>query len=368
MGKIIMGFWDCSYCDSKAIPGSERDCPNCGRPRPDGTKFYLDKGKLQAVDSKVEKDVRKRGRDWDCKFCGSLNRGDLDTCVSCGASRYDPYAPEPVAPEPEPERRIVETGMRRATEEDMAAVMKPQGFFGRIGDFLGRHKSAFKIGLAVTLAIAAVVGLVFLFMPRPVTFEITDMSWEYRLDIEQYRTVRESDWNIPPGGRLAYTQEEIHHYDKVFDHYETKYRDVIIGYEPVVVGYEDLGNGYFEEITENRPVYGQEPYEEAVYRSEPRYATKYYYDIDKWTHDRYITSSAHDKSPYWPDFKGDDRTFIGAERIGGRKETYYLVGISDKGKPINCNTGYSAWIGLDIGDKVSGKMDILGNFTLDEGE
>ena len=31
MGKIVVGRWDCSYCGTKGIRGSERECPNCGK-------------------------------------------------------------------------------------------------------------------------------------------------------------------------------------------------------------------------------------------------------------------------------------------------------------------------------------------------
>lgn len=42
MGKIVVGRWDCSYCGTKGIRGSERECPNCGRPRGEDVKFYVD--------------------------------------------------------------------------------------------------------------------------------------------------------------------------------------------------------------------------------------------------------------------------------------------------------------------------------------
>ena len=45
-----------------------------------------------------------------------------------------------------------------------------------------------------------------------------------------------------------------------------------------------MGNGYFEEETISTPVYETyyetEEYQEPIYRDEPVYAMKYYYDID----------------------------------------------------------------------------------------
>ena len=63
---------------------------------------------------------------------------------------------------------------------------------------------------------------------------------------------------MPEEARLQDSRLEFSHYQEVLDHYEQKSRQVekhrITGYEEYVVGYRDLGNGYFEEITEQRPI------------------------------------------------------------------------------------------------------------------
>ena len=368
MGKIVMGYWDCGYCDGKRIPGSLRDCPNCGRPRLEGTKFYMDG--VKAVDHDTANDVRKRGRDWSCPYCDSLNRGDTSICASCGGNRNE-FSGDIERPVENSVENVENFGgnvenFGGSLSNISVAKADPDIRTSTRAGFGFLHSKAFRIAMTLLTVALVIAGVVLLLIPKPVTFEITDMSWEYRLDIERYQTIRESDWVMPPDGRLAYTREEIHHYDKVFDHYETKYRDVIVGYDEIVVGYRDLGNGYFEEITRDEPRYGKEAYDEAVYRDEPRYATKYYYDVDRWRHDRYISTSGHDKSPYWADFRPDSGVFIGAERIGGRRETYNLHGISDNGKPIDCSADHSTWSGLGIGDTVSGKRDIFGNFVMDD--
>ena len=80
---------------------------------------------------------------------------------------------------------------------------------------------------------------------------------------------------MPSGARLKYEKNEIYDYEKVVDHYEIKTKQVektrISRYETYVTGYKDLGNGYFEEITDERPVY------ETYYESE-EYKIRY---IDK---------------------------------------------------------------------------------------
>ena len=85
MGKIVVGRWDCSYCGTKGIRGSERECPNCGRPRGEDVKFYVDDPKDYVPEDEATKISKEP--DWMCEFCGSYNSAKLTKCVSCGAER-----------------------------------------------------------------------------------------------------------------------------------------------------------------------------------------------------------------------------------------------------------------------------------------
>ena len=49
MGKHIWGYWDCD-CGCKHIRGDKTDCPGCGRPRNENTKFYNYGGKCRYFD------------------------------------------------------------------------------------------------------------------------------------------------------------------------------------------------------------------------------------------------------------------------------------------------------------------------------
>jgi hypothetical protein len=87
---------------------------------------------------------------------------------------------------------------------------------------------------------------------------------------------------------------------------------------------KDLGNGYFEEITSQRPIYETyyvtETYQEPIYRREPVYQTRYYYEIDKWIVIRHVTTNGTDKKPYWGNtaLKAD-------QREGDRSETFKIL-------------------------------------------
>lgn len=39
--KYIRGYWDCNYCNTKAIDGLIDNCTNCGKQKPSDTKYYM---------------------------------------------------------------------------------------------------------------------------------------------------------------------------------------------------------------------------------------------------------------------------------------------------------------------------------------
>ena len=44
MGKLVMGYWDCPYCDKKEIRGDTAVCPACGQELQPGAKFCMNCG------------------------------------------------------------------------------------------------------------------------------------------------------------------------------------------------------------------------------------------------------------------------------------------------------------------------------------
>ena len=76
------------------------------------------------------------------------------------------------------------------------------------------------------------------------------------------------------------------------------------------------------------PVYNYvdktETYQDPVYENVAINQTKYYYEIDKWVHKRYITTSGADKNPYWGE------VILGVhEREGHHAETYMITCLVD---------------------------------------
>ena len=354
MGKHIWGYWDCSYCGSKHIRGDNKGCPNCGIARDADTHFYLDD---KAPREYVSEKDKNSNPDWICGYCGSANSSFMSKCTQCGADKKDndgDYFNK------HQKRNIVE---QVKTEQDISDISTRvtnnvgASFIEKIKGIMLNTKYKHKIfkGVILTLSIILVtIFCIWLFTPIERQMYIDSFEWQRNIEVQELRTFNESDWSLPSSARLQYTKSEIQCYEDVIDHYETKTRQVehekIVGYEERVVGYRDLGNGQFEEQTVKEPkyetYYETEVYTEPIYRQEPVYATKYYYEIDKWVHDYDIPTSGVDKAPYWGTV-----TLGVKERQGVKSESYYVVGIIDN-KQRKCKIGYSDWERLNQKDTI----------------
>lgn len=138
---------------------------------------------------------------------------------------------------------------------------------------------------------------------------------------------------MPAGGRLLYTNSEIRTYKQVLDHYETKTRQVphqvLDGYTTT---YSNNGNGTFTEhrTPRYRTEYRTETYQDPVYRQEPVYDTKYYYNIDRWVKTRSVKTSGTTDEPYWGTVELKSK-----ERQGSKTESYNVTVSVVKGNGKN---------------------------------
>lgn len=108
--RIVRGYWDCPYCDSKDIDGLVDNCPNCGRHKPENTKYHLKgaiphenkiykKSVVEESDVLTTEELQKAGiskeecdgnhKEWVCSYCNSLNNWADDICTSCGSPRNE---------------------------------------------------------------------------------------------------------------------------------------------------------------------------------------------------------------------------------------------------------------------------------------
>ena len=126
---------------------------------------------------------------------------------------------------------------------------------------------------------------------------------------------------------------------------------------------KNLGNGYFEQKTDRVPVYKTETYTEnvqkPVYRQEPVYATKYYYEIDRWTVVDTAKSSGNDQNPSWPEPKLKD-----GQRTGDKNEHYFVTATyqkkKDKTETEKYEMAFSEWNELKKGEEIELKINMGG--------
>ena len=427
MGKIIEGRWDCSYCGAKGIRGSIRTCPNCGKTRGEDVKFYISDPKDYTKDvvedapdwhcsycdtynknsekvcrncghsrdnedrdyfdiqkkkdpnytSVTDKYVKASGsakKTWTCESCGSENDADAYKCANCGKvkGKRQEYGVNEDENKEQSQRSTFQSYGReperefRGYNKDLDARYKSyrSSYEPKKSSFLERinfQKLAIFGGAVLFLLL-----MLFLLIPKNEELTVESFNWTYKINIEEYKTVQESDWSIPSGGRLQYSREEIRSYDTVLDHYETKTRQVseqvLDGYDTVVTGHRDMGNGYFEEITSQVPryrtEYRTETYEEPVYIQVPVYDTKYYYEIERWIYTRTVTTSNEDKKPYFGEPNLTDK-----ERIKNRETHYVMSGIIND-KTYHLNLDKAEWDKYSVGNVIPVKVNKLGIVTI----
>ena len=417
MGKKIEGYWDCPWCGTKANKGRYRNCPNCGRPRGDSTKFYLIEKDKFVSDSVVPK-----GPDWLCECCDSYNTYSAQFCTSCGAPKgaskdYFDIRKELKRPERsnygnnseskkdsyqkkfDKESSGSDSSFSEESKDDSHYSTNYEAkksndtkkttysnskvelidsekisFFSSLFSAIRDNASKILIALAVIIAI---VGIVYVFLPKEVDLTVDRLTWKREIRVEEYKTVRESDWYIPSGGRLVYTREEVKDHKPIYERQAVqKSERYISGYE-TETEYVDLGNGYFDTVTHQEPIYSTRyytEYEDVLVGYEPIYATKYYYDIERWLYSRSVISNGEKKNqnnvekassdevdssvPYWPN------VFLKSkEREAGRYEQYYVLAYrtNDKKREVKqYSISRSLWDTVVIGSKIKAVVQ-LGN-------
>lgn len=410
MKGVVEGFWDCPYCGTKRIRGRYYYCPNCGKGRGQETQCYPPENITEADLIEDREDIKNP--DWYCEYCDSYFNFKFNYCPNCGAERgkknyFDVRAEQE---EKEARQKAIEAGKeyigstnsghtsydtgKKSSRWDVSydddntddyssshnePVEYPVGhvtptpsiprlrferresFMESVWSFVERNERPILVTILV-LAFLALMAL--LLMPRYDKVDVTGKSWTREITVESYEWVDRSGWSLPAGADLQYTQEEIHHYDKVYDHtesYEVPYTVTeLVGYNEYTVTH-DRGNGYFDVETVRDPIYESHTeyrteYRD-VYRDEPVYATKYYYKIQEWVYNRSYHSYGKEDEPYWPDYELHGNK----ERIGGRFGTYTITGMR-KNKEKSYTTDFDLWNTIHIGQTYEFKV-VLGQIV-----
>src|SRR6185436_13230966 len=95
-------FWDCAFCDTKALLGkTNRFCPNCGAPQDPAKRYFPEAGK------EVKANTEYEGVDVSCPACQTPNGAKAKCCKHCGsplneAGKVALVARQSNAPKPPP--------------------------------------------------------------------------------------------------------------------------------------------------------------------------------------------------------------------------------------------------------------------------
>jgi len=385
---IREGAWDCLHCGMKRNRGPEKFCGGCGAPRGDNVKFYLPED-ARVVEDEEELRRAKAGPDWNCRYCGGDNQGYNNFCTGCGAGKDGsaprktteykideiPHSGEDLKKEEKEHVKGSKSDFKKEKKEPKRrkSGQKPgEGDPGRktSGNYLFAKiaGTAGCVGLSAIVLILIVIGLFLAFRTHEVSLEVTGLNWERTIAIEEFRTITEEGWEgeLPSDARYISESREIHHYEQVQVGTETETRTVTrqvqTGTESVKVGVKDMGNGYFEDVYEDRPVY--EEVEETVteevpvYEDKPVYRQKITYEVDRWVPDRTEKASGTDRNrPVWPEF-----TLGNEEREGVRQENYTVTLVDSKGKSYKYKaSSYQEWEKFEKGKSYKAKITGLGS-------
>jgi hypothetical protein len=209
--------------------------------------------------------------------------------------------------------------------------------------FLSLPIEARWIGLGVTVAliIAITVWAVFV-RTTTVSAEVAGKTWKREIEVQKFQTLRQSDWSHPSDAYNITSDQEIRYYVQVVAYYTE---------EPYSCG----------TLKNPETCYRQEP----VYRQQPVYGTKYYYDVDRWARDRWLTTTGEYDTPTWAAIP---KTFanvatLGNEREGStRKETYTVhVVCSDHKCDDTLNINLTKFLVITEGEHVTANKTVTGN-------
>lgn len=328
---VLRGAWDCPFCGRKHIDGPSKFCPSCGVARPANVKFYLPDDAIIVKDEEELK-IAHSGPNWICNFCGSDNPSYNKFCPSCGAScdgtkkrevsiqRFDKKDNNNTPPPTEEKANNTST----ANSTTKTKVKKKAS------------------GIPALIIIGVIFFLIYFFFIKTDTkiVKIKSVHWEKIAKVEVFKTLQKEDWQnqVPSDARVISRERKFKKYKQVQIGSQRKTRTVTkkiqTGTKRVKVGVKDLGNGYFEEVYEDQPVYEdreiEEEYDEPIYRQDPVYDISIKYLIDRWVYDRKEQTTGNNLKPYKYHIKPK-------ERISKLKEKYKVEFITNKGKVLTYN-------------------------------
>jgi ribosomal protein L37E len=220
-------YWDCNACGNKAVRGDKMECPNCGKPRGEGVRFYTKDAAEQVTDTEQIK-LAEAGEDWECSSCKSYNSATRSSCHRCGSPRESDdrdYFAIPAKKGPVDQAKVVSgpadmpglsrTGTRHAGD----GYQRPY----RASDSPFLHAPILAKIAAAACALALVGFGVWYFGAKEFAeFEVVGKTWQRSVSMKRSVEKTLQDWEGELEGvvmqttdrdrRVHHTEQQVHHY------------------------------------------------------------------------------------------------------------------------------------------------------------
>lgn len=177
----------------------------------------------------------------------------------------------------------------------------------------------------------------FFFVGKEHHIILKEQSWERRINIEDYRVVKDDDWcsDMPSDSYNIHSREEIRYYREVEDGMSCK------------MVKSSNGDGTFssEKVCEQK------------YRRVPVYENYCHYNIDRWKLMEVLTEKGTDQNPLWPSVEHltfSEQRILGNLRLGSKNQYYSstFVSINEKdNKTVTCKQNENHWKTFNMGNE-----------------
>jgi hypothetical protein len=391
-------LWNCPACGTKKLLGvTHRFCPNCGHQQHHERRYFPTPGE------RTPTPYLGFDPDMVCSSCNNACSSKLSNCHGCGASLS---GAKTVHVRPSIPAGQGETGAKaKADHEARKAARRAEQIAGAAtpgvaraarvaaasadaerrtptNPYVGRAKPGASLRdlypdtdhitpprrfqpepyhwvIGAFLLVAALLATCVLWK-RDATLEVTGHHWERAVEVERFVAVNDRDWctSKPIDAYNVSRRSELHHTDRIPDGQDCR---MVQGSCTESCSNRDNGNGSGSRVCTK----SCEPARRECttrYRSEPVYAQRCYYIVDRWRTNR--TARANGSSlapePVWPSptYRGCTGS-LGCERLGARTATYEVHLVEPGKKEHQCEFAQPKWASFSVGQAFKGEVGVI---------
>lgn len=328
--------WDCQFCGTTKLLGkTHRFCPNCGAAQNPDSRYYPSDEEKVAVEDHVFV-----GEDRICPACDTLNSGEAEFCMQCGAPLTDAARARKLAEQSRAEgASFASSGSRDLAQERFDAEMQRIGVQPKPGE---RPKRSPLLLYGIIALVVLVVGgvLLSIFWRQEQTIAVTGHTWQREIAIDSYEARSDSAWcDSMPGDAYSITRRtEQRSTNRVPDGQDCR------------TVRRDNGDGTFSERQECT----------TRYREEPVYDQRCYFTVNRWGYERSVRAEGTglDDAPRWPaaNLRGTGQC-LGCEREGGRTERYRVL--FEEG--YSCDLAEAQWRSMPVNSRWRVPIGVISN-------